>query len=218
MKKLVFLPMILATILLISTTRTVLEDQDMSFSTFLQLFPKENLPFDISSKEIKQIIKKGKEYHQDSTEQRNVNAIFKKYLHGSESGNNDPDTKPNLEGGLFGISYRGYFVNTPIAQMASNDYFIIIYLRNFMGLSNQSQYYLSVLDKKGQHILTKLFATINSNDYIAASINKKLDITFKGYERKKDSKTDFTFKSTATYNLMEDIKKVQKPSEQRAEP
>jgi hypothetical protein len=195
MKKLVFLPLVLACFILVSHTRESMKEKDMSFTAFLKLFPKEDLPYKIS---LKQMIKNGKkkpEIHQDSTEQANINPIFAKYLPNSDKGN--------------GIGERGYYANVPVAQIAFKDYYLVFYSRNFLGYSFQSSFYMSVLDKNGQHILTDIVASPGFNGWRETSIDRKGVMTTKIYEALDEKKTNFALKQTAKTSLMDLIYKTQ---------
>ena len=66
MKKLFFLPMAFAIIFLAFHPRGTVVKQGTSFATFLKLFPKKDLPFDVSLKQMIKTIKNKPEIYQDS--------------------------------------------------------------------------------------------------------------------------------------------------------
>ncbi len=72
MKKIFFLPMAFAIIFLAFHAREATAEQDTSFTAFLQLFPKKNLPFNVSLKQMVKTIKNRHEIYQDSAERRNI--------------------------------------------------------------------------------------------------------------------------------------------------
>ena len=190
MKKLIFLPLIFAAFIFVSHTKDDVKAKDTSFTSFLQLFPKEKLPYKISMKQIIKSTKKELAIKANSPERENVNSIFKKYLPNSDEGNRAGD--------------RGHFINCPVAQVVLKDYYLIFYSRHFMGESRFRQYYLSVLDKQGQHILTQPFANFGWRGHFAGSIDKKLNITTKEYSPidEKDKNTGFVLATTTNINLM----------------
>lgn len=190
MKKLIFLPLIFAAFISLSHTKDDIKAKDMSFTSFLQLFPKEKLPYKISMKQIIKSTKKELVINSNTLDRQSVNSIFKKYLPNSDEGNRAGD--------------RGYFINCPVAQVALNDYYLVFYSRHFMGESRFRQYYVSVLDKQGQHILTEPFANFGWRGYLAGTIDKKLNMVIKEYSPidEKDKNTGFILAATTKTNLM----------------
>lgn len=87
MKKLIFLPLIFVAFIFLSHTKDDIKAKDISFTSFLQLFPKEKLTYKISLKQIIKSTKKELAIKASSPERENVNSIFKKYLPNSDEGN-----------------------------------------------------------------------------------------------------------------------------------
>ena len=194
--------MAFAIIFLAFHTRETTAKQDMSFAAFLQLFPKKNLPFDISLKQMVKIIKNKPEIYQDSAETQNINSIFKKYLPNSVQGNETSKDE-------YAVANRGFFVNSPVAQIRLKEHYLIFYSRSFMAHSSNCQYYLTVLDKNGQHLLTETFASHGYNGYFEAYLDKNLNIFKNRYVR--NEKRDLIFESKMQTNLFVLIGNLRQP-------
>jgi hypothetical protein len=208
MKKLIFLPMLLASIFYLSHAREMTKEKDVSFKAFLAFFPEEKLPFKVTLKQMTKTAIKNPETWQNSVEAANINLFFDKFILHPErfdtTGERIPERYDTTGERITYIGERGFHVNSPVAQMQMRDYHIVVYSRNYMGLSRNSRYFLSVLDKEGKLILTEKFAAYLGGSATEATLNEQFNIEKNTYlnEKKDNNRKNFVLTSSTQTSLI----------------
>ena len=102
---------------------------------------------------------------------------------------------------------RGYDLYRPLAKIETPDFYIVSFSKHFLGRSYMSEYYLSIFDKSGKHLLTTPFANYFGShrryDVTEVVLKKNFDLVFKFYVRANENSRKLKFKQKETRNLLD---------------
>ena len=209
MKKISAIPMLLAIVLVGAKARQAAIVETVSFEQFLSCFKTQQLPYKITLKSLEEEAKKEIVPGEESL-MRHIEPILAQYIpmkfsqrFKKEAEKIEFNGNPNR---TFSVE-RGYDLYRPLAKIETPDFYIVSFSKHFLGYSYMSEYYLSIFDKSGKHLLTTPFANYFGShrryDATEVVLKKNFDLVFKFYVRANENSRKLKFKQKETRNLLD---------------
>lgn len=201
--------MLLAIVFVGAKTREATIITTANFEQFLGCFKTQTLPYEITLKSLEEEAKKEIIPEGDSL-MRHIEPILAQYIPMRFSQIFKNEAEKTASKGNFNIGFnaeRGYNLYRPLTKIETPDFYIVSFSKHFLGHSHRSEYYLSIFDKTGKHLLTTPFANYfgleRKYDATEVVLKKNLDIVFKFYVRADENSRKLKFKQKEVKNLLD---------------